>query len=211
MRRLSLALFMLLVSATAGAQIGRSRYQISAPSVWVSAGAKLQQSFGVTDGSTKSQWNFGSATTYGGALEKALGNGMTLGVSGATGLVPLRYDGAGASYDADARVSQLFGTFRVSSGQGFHTVLELSAGATIYSDFRTRTASVQLAPVKADEDFAFSFGYGFGYSFSPRMSVDVVQDVTTSVHQKAGLSASDDASTRIGGTRIMARFGLGGR
>jgi hypothetical protein len=208
-RRLLLVLPLLLASTHAGAQIIRARYGLQAPSVWVSGGAALQQAFSVTDGTTGTQWRFGSATTYGGSLEKALASGMTIGVRGSTALVPLNYAGAAVTFDADARVSQLFGTLRLASGQGFHTVLELSAGATNYSDFRARNSAMKLEPLGGDTDFSFAFGYGFGYSFSPRMSIDVVQDVATSVHQKDGLSAGDDSTVRIQGTRIMGRIGLG--
>lgn len=210
MRRLLLVLPILLARHGAGAQIIRPRYGLQAPSVWVSGGASLQQAFTVADGTTGSRWQFGSATTYGASLEKALQSGMTIGLRGSTALVPLNYAGAAATFDADARMSQLFGTLRLASGQGFHTVLELSAGATNYSDFRARTSAMKLEPLTGDTDFSFAFAYGFGYSFSPRMSIDVVQDVTTSVHQKDGLSPGDDSTVRIQGTRIMGRIGLGG-
>ncbi len=208
MRRLLLALPFLLASRDAGAQINRGRFGIPAPSVWVSGGVSLQQAFRVADGTTGSLWEFGSATTYGASIETSVGNGLLLGARASTGNIPLTYSGNSGSYAADARVSQLFGTLRLTSGQGFHTVLELSAGATNYSDFKTQGSATALAPTNGDIDFAFAFGYGFGFSLSPRMSIDVVQDVTTSVHQKDGLSPSDDSTVRIHGTRLMARFGL---
>ena len=210
-RRLLLVILTLTASSSAGAQIIRPGYQISAPSVWVSGGAALQRGFTVTDGTSGSVWQFGNATTYDGSLEKVVSPGITLGVRGSTGLVPLTYVGPAATFDADARVSRLFGTIRATSGTGFHTVLELSVGGTYYSDFRTReAAATKLEPLTGDTDFSFAFGYGFGFSFSPRMSVDVVQDVTTSVHQKDRLNPGDDSTVRIQGTRLMgARIGLG--
>ncbi|MEP7002399.1 MAG: hypothetical protein ABI969_18055 [bacterium] len=211
MRRLLIMLPILLASNHAGAQIIRQRFGMQTPSAWISGGVGLQQAFSVTDGTTGTQWQFGSATTYGGSIEKALSNGMTLGVRGSTGIIPLNYAGAAVTFNADARVSQLFGTLRLASGEGFHTVLELSAGATNYSDFKTQTTAMKLEPLAGDTDFAFSFGYGFGYNLSPRVSVDVVQDIATSVHQKHGLAPGDDSTVRIHGTRITGRIGLGGR
>ena len=211
MRRLTYLLPILLVSMDAGAQIIRPKFGIQPPSAWVSAGAALQQAWTVTDGTTGSRWEFGSATTYGGALEKTTSSGVAVGIRGSTGVVPLSYVGPAATSDANARVSQLFGTIRMANGQGFHSVLELSAGATNYSEFRSQTGNLQLAPLTGDTDFSFAFGYGFGYSFSPRVSIDVVQDVTTSVHQKDGLSPSDDSTVRLHATRILGRIGLGGR
>ncbi|MEO8621625.1 MAG: hypothetical protein ABI625_11205, partial [bacterium] len=83
--------------------------------------------------------------------------------------------------------------------------------ATNYSDFKTQTTAMKLEPLSGDTDFAFSFGYGFGYNLSPRMSVDVVQDIATSVHQKDGLAPGDDSTVRIHATRITGRIGFGGR
>jgi hypothetical protein len=89
-------------------------------------------------------------------------------------------------------------------------VLELGAGATIYSSFRERGTGTTLPPSKADLDFSFVFGYGIGYTFSRAFQIDVVQDLATSLHQKTGLSAGDNSSARISGTRLVARYGLGG-
>jgi len=38
-----------------------------------------------------------------------------------------------------------------------------------------------------------------------------VQDVATSLHQKSGLSAGQESSTRLHSTRLVGRFGFGGR
>lgn len=210
MRRLLLVLPILLASSDAGAQIIRSRSQFQAPAAWVSLGTALQQSWTVTDGATGSRWEFSNATPYQAALEKALSGGASFGVRGSTAKVPLRYVGPTATTEADANVSQLFGTLHVASGSGLHTVIELSAGATIYSNFRARTDGAKLGPDTPDADFSFALGYGFGYSLTQAFSIDVVQDVTTAMHQKTGLSAGDDSSVRIHGTRIVGRFGLGG-
>ena len=209
MRRLLFVLLIPMASTSAGAQIGRSRYPLGAPTAFVSLGAALQQGWSVTDGSTGSRWEFGSATPFEASLEKAVSGGISFGVRGSTGKVPLRYVVPAMTTEADATVSQLFGTLHVSNGSQFHSVLELSAGATLYSDFRSRANGNKLGPDTADPDFSFAFGYGFGYAFSPVFSIDVVQDVTTALHQKTGLSAGDDSSVRIQGTRIVGRFGLG--
>jgi hypothetical protein len=149
------------------------------------------------------------------SLERTLSGGATLGLQGTHARVPLRYGtlagGSVVSYtDADANVSQLFAKLHVSSGREFHSVLELGAGATRYSNFRERGTGAALRPSAADTDFTFAFGYGFGYNFSPTFAIDVVQDLTTVLHQKTGLSAGDNSSARINGTRFVVRFGLGG-
>ncbi len=216
MRRYLFALASLvLAAAPTPAQIIRSRVRTIEPPAWVSFGAGLVQSFTVVDGSTSSRWEFGNSTQYGASLERTISGGTTFGLRGSTSKVPLHYrqviggDGI-VETDADANVSQLFGTLHVASGAGFHTVLELSAGATLYSNFRARGGGSRLEPTSPDADFSFVFGYGFGYTVSRSFSVDVVQDLATTLHQKTGLGAGDDSSVRMHGTRLVARLGLGG-
>lgn len=210
MHRLPLVLLMIASSAEAGAQIIRPRFQVNEPKAHASLGAGLQQSWSVHDGATSSQWDFGSGIHYVAALEKVVTPGVSVGLRGTHGRMPLTYRGPNATADADANVSQVFGVVHVASGRGFHSVLELSAGATMYSNFRSRNDGVKIGPSKPDSDFSFAFGYGFGYNLSPRFSVDVVQDLTTTLHQKTGLSAGEDTSIRMNSTRLVGRFGLGG-
>ena len=211
MRKYVLVIVALAWPAGADAQIIRQRFPPGQPSAWVSVGAALQSSWSVRDGSTGSTWDFGSSTQYAASIEKSLSNGATVGIRGTTAMVPLVYTSGSLQTEADANVSQAFASLHIASGREFHSVLELSAGATLYSNFRARGTGSKLAPDAPDADFTFAFGYGFGYSFSPSFSMDVVQDISTVVHQKTGLSASDDSSVRVNGTRIVARVGLGGR
>jgi hypothetical protein len=215
-RRLFLALLP-FVAADAGAQIIRpGPLRFGEPAAWASFGASLLQPWSVRDGTTGSVWQFGNATQFSVGLEKELSGGAALGLRGATARAPLRYTGSTAAgapiaSDADANVSQLVATLHVASGRGLHSVLELSAGATLYSNFRARDTNERLQPTSSDADFTFVFGYGLGYAFSPVFSLDVVQDLTTVLHQKTGLGAGDDSSARINGTRLVARLGLGSR
>lgn len=205
-----------MAASTADAQIIRGGLRFQEPGYWTSLGAALVQEYTVRDGSTGSQWDFGDATQYSASLEKVISGGTSVGLRGTHARVPLRYSGttstgAIGSVDADANVSQLFGMLRVSSGREFHSVLELSLGATMYSNFRERGNGGKLAPSTPDTDFTFAFGYGFGYSFSPRFSLDVVQDLATALHQKDGLGAGEGRSVRVNTTRLVARWGLGSR
>jgi hypothetical protein len=216
-RRLLLVLLLALITLPArraeGQIIRGGRFGVRDPQIWVSGGAGLQQGYDVVDGSTGVRWEFSDATQYGAAIEKTITGGTSFGVRATTARVPLRYVptllGVGAR-EADANVSQAFAVLHVASGRGLHSVLELGAGATIYSSFRERGTGSTLAPDKADLDFSFVFGYGIGYTFSRAFQIDVVQDLATSLHQKTGLSAGDNSSARISGTRLVARYGLGG-
>jgi hypothetical protein len=205
------ALLPLVIAGEAGAQIIRPGMRFGEPSAWVSFGAALTNTFDVHDGTTNSVWSFGDATQYAVSLEKPIsGSGVTFGLRGTHARVPLFYSG-NTNTDADANVSQVMAVLHVASGQGFHSVLELSAGATIFSNFRSRTTDARLEPTSPDADFAFAFGYGFGYNFSPTFAIDFVQDQSTSMHQKTGLSASEGSSNRFTSTRLVVRLGLGGR
>lgn len=209
MRFLPFVILALSAASSAGAQIIRPRYGLAEPKAWASLGAGVQQGFSVTDGSTGTVWRFGNGTQYIASLEKAFSGGNTIGVKGAHSKVPLTFSGGALTTEADANVSQLMGVIHIAGNTGFHSVLELSAGATMYSNFRARDDGRKLAPASPDYDFSFAFGYGFGYSFSSTFSIDIVQDLTTSIHQKTGLSAGDDSTVRLHSTRVMGRFGLG--
>ncbi|HEX6598960.1 MAG TPA: hypothetical protein VF034_06525 [Gemmatimonadaceae bacterium] len=215
-RLLSLALVIVLPASASAQIIRRGGMPFQEPSTFVSFGVGLLQPWGLADGTTSSTWDFSDATQFAVALEKNFGAGASLGVRGTTARVPLRYTSvvggdAISATDADANVSQLLGSLHIASGGQFHTVLELSAGATMYYNFRARGSDASIGPRGADTDFSFGFGYGVGYNLTPRFSVDVVQDQITTLHQKTGLSAGQSSSARLTATRIVARFGLGAR
>lgn len=207
MRRYLLALVLLFIAGDAGAQINRRGF-LSQPTSYMSFGAALQDGFTVHDGS--SDWNFGESTQYTASLEKALAPGASLGIRGNMARVPLTVSGASTG-DADALVSQILASLYLQSGGAIHTVLEGDIGATLYSSFQPRAGSLAVVPKGTDTDFAMTFGYGFGYSFSPRLSVDFVQTIGKSMHQKTGLPAGEDNSPNLHSSRLIVRFGLGSR
>jgi hypothetical protein len=216
-RRLLVLALAILVAPASGAQIiRRGGMPFQEPATFVSVGVGLLQPWTVHDGTTTSTWDFSDATQFAVALERNFGAGASLGVRGTTARVPLRYtsvvggDGVFGT-DADANVSQLLGSLHVTGGSQFHSVLELSAGATLYYNFRARGSDTSIGPRGADADLSFGGGYGVGYNLTPRFSVDVVQDQITTLHQKTGLSAGESTSSRLTTTRIVGRFGLGAR
>jgi hypothetical protein len=214
-RRFTLVLLPAIVALPlheSGAQIIRGgRFGLREPQTWVTGGIGVQQGWTVIDGASSSRWELADATSYGGSIERAVSSGVTLGVRANTARVAMDYvsTGLGGFVEADGRVSQALAMLHVSAGRDLHSVLELGAGATFYSGFRDRTTGQKLAPDRPDADFTFVFGYGIGYSFSRAFQIDVVQDLATAMHQKAGLSAGDDSSVRISSTRLVARLGFG--
>ena len=217
MRRLLLLALATLITPVASAQIiRRPGMPFQEPATFVSFGVGLLQPWSVHDGTTNSVWDFSDATQFAVALERNFGAGASLGVRGTTARVPLRYTSTiggsgGVGSDADGNVSQLLGSLHVTGGSQFHTVLELSAGATAYYNFRARGSDATIGPRSADTDFSFGFGYGVGYNLTPRFSVDVVQDQITTLHQKTGLGAGESTTSRLTTTRIVGRYGMGAR
>jgi hypothetical protein len=215
-RRFTLVLLTFLVALPLGegrAQIIRAPGpRLREPQNWASVGVGLQQGWTVTDGTTGSRWDLGDSQTYFAGAEHAVAGGVTVGVRASTAKTSLRYvfTGANVVADADARVSQALAVVHITSGRELHSVIELGAGATFYSSFKERGTGADLEPRKTDADFTFVLGYGIGYSFSRTFQIDVVQDLETALHQKAGLAAGDDSSARISVTRLVARLAVGG-
>jgi len=215
-RRFTLALLTTLVAmplSGAHAQIIRGgRFGLRDPQYWVSATVGWQNGWTVFDGATSSRWDIGDSQLYGASVERAVASGVTVGVRANTAAPSVGFTSANSPdvREADTRVTQALGVVHVSVGRDIRSVFELGLGTTIYSTFRERETDTQLGPLKTDADFAFVFVYGLGYSFSRNFHVDVVQDLGTSLHQKAGLTAGEDTSARITSTRIIARYGFGG-
>jgi hypothetical protein len=211
-----------LLAPSAGAQIIRLPKNTSGePAFWGSAALGLVQLQRVDDGTTQSHWDFGSAVQYRGSLEYAIGRGNSFGVSGTFARVPLTYrtfsdlgiplPGGGTCIDCDAKadVTSILAAFHGGGGAGFHQVIELSAGALMYRNFKT-DAGDELPP-KSDTDFSFALGYGFGYTLNRTIQFNLVQDAVLAVHQREGLSGSDRTTNQQYVTRIGVRFGGGSR
>jgi hypothetical protein len=215
-RRFAL-LALVIATSAADAQIIRRPVRSQGPTQWVGFTAGLVQPALLHDGTTSSTWDFGSATEFRLSYEKVLeGAGSSFGVAGGYASAPLLYTGGNggtvclSGCDAKATVMQLLAIFHGGDGLGFHQAFELTGGATAYSGFKT-TDNERLAPTKTDVDLSFSIGYGFGYGLSPTSSIEVVQAIGLSIHQKTGLAANESNMPRSSTTRISFRLGLGGR
>ena len=187
----------------AHAQINGPRFQFNQPKAWFSLGAGYGQSWTVTNGAQT--WDFGSAPQYVASLEKAVTSGASIGLAASTSRVPVRVTDGGGIQSTDANVSQVFATLHLANGGQLHTSFDFRAGTTVYSGLGSSTGGNGY-----DADFAFGLGYGVGYSFSPRFSLDIVQDATTSIHQKDAANPTAENSVRLHTTRLIGRFGLGG-
>jgi hypothetical protein len=216
----ALALLVPLAVAPLGAQIIRMP-KTRDPLVWTSLSIGYAQTQALVDGVSNSVWNFGSTAQYRASIEKGIANRSSIGVSGSLARMPLayqRYDvskpGATAcdnGCDAHATVYSLGVVFHSGGSVGFHQVIDASAGATRYENFRLDQGNTPVEPLNGDTDFSFVIGYGFGYSPSDRLEYVLVQDYGLALHQKTGLKNSSNNSSAQYVTRIGVRLGLGNR
>lgn len=202
------------IAETAEGQIIRHPVRTLEPTAWAGVSIGLVQHGTVRDGTTGSTWQFGDAVQYRTSLERRIQPGSALGAAATFSRAPLTYHGAGctvgSSCDADANITQIFGSFHAGGGgYGLHQVLQLQLGATLFHNFRERTTGAVLPPESADVDLAFSLGYGFGFTLSPRAQLNVVQELGVSMHQRENLPAATTIANRFGVTRLSLRLGLG--
>lgn len=208
-RAMSTVLIAVALAQPVGAQVFGAPER-TGRAVWISAGTGWSQGGVLNDGATQSSWNLGEYSPLRAAVEFD-GRGRAAGFSVSHARVPLTYQGPGcAGCDADVDVLQMMGVFRVgggSVGQPFHQVLEFGGGVTQWSKLTARGTGA-IAPVAADNDLTFQIGYGFGLNFGEAFAVTLVQDFSTIIHQKDGLSAGQSRNLSQRTTRIGARLRL---
>lgn len=184
------------------------------PLVWTSLSIGWLQQQGLCDPDTGACWDFGSAPQWRASFELPFGQGTSFGVAGTTSRMPLIYSGLGSANsclrcDADANVTQIFGQLHLGGGTGFHQVIDVAAGMTMFSNFRERPGGTRLGDGKMTQDFSFSIGYGFGYALSPRTQIMLVQDYGLIIHKRQPGSSNNTAQQS--NLRVGMRFGLGDR
>lgn len=212
-RRSSFVVALLLVVAQgARAQILEPRGRgIGNPVAWTSLSVGWSRIGGLCDSGSSACWDFGSAPQWRGTLEFPVGSGATVGAAATTARTPLIYNGGGVggcvNCDADANVSQYLGLLRIGGGAGFHQVIDVSAGMTVFTNFRD-TDGRRLGPGKAVSNYSFAVGYGFGYSMSPRTQIMLLQDYALIIGKRVAGASNNSAQQST--LRVGVRFGLGG-
>ena len=217
-RPLAVAIAAIVLAAPlADAQVIRVPRRSTAPVAWASLSAGLLQfDRNILDGRTESVWNFGSTIQYRGTLEMDVGNygavGMVVGLADA----PLTYASnqtveCAAGCDAHAKIWTIMAGFHMGGGAGFHQIIDLSAGTTIFRDFTADGTGTSLPPESPDKDISLSVGYGFGWGFSERMQLMLVQDAAYTLHQRDGLSGGQSSNSTQYITRLGVRMGLGSK
>lgn len=201
----------------AGAEMARAQIidpglRLREPIAWTSLSIGWFQHGALCDGASSACWNFGSAPQWRGTLEFPMGRGATIGAAATTARVPLIYNGGTgttgcSNCDADANITQYFANLRIGGGSSFHQVIDLNAGMTVFSNFRTTSGGTRLGG-NAVSDFTFNVGYGFAYGFTPRAQIMLIQDYGLVIHKRQSGVANNTAQQST--LRIGGRYGLGG-
>ena len=218
MKRIFAAALLISFATTADAQVRRRVPRVPEPAAWVSAGIGLFNGNDVSDGSTESTWDFGRArnTQYRASFEKAVSRTASIGLTGSYVRLPFTYIGNGPAASCSRCAAHMdmiaaAASFHVGGGTGLHQVLEGSAGALQYRNFRRDSDKASLAPSNGNIDPYFTVGYGFGYSFDAITQVSVVQDFGIALHERSGLTSEQSNTLTQRTIRLNFRYGFGTR
>lgn len=213
-RALSVPALLLCCAAAlhpAGAQIIGPQIR-STPAAFASLGIGWLRQQGFCDKASGDCWAFGDAPQWRASLELPVGyGGTTFGVVGTTSRMPLIYRGSGIGTsclgcDADANITQILGLLRLGGSEGFHQVIDVAAGATLFSNFRA-TDGTKIGPARTTSRFTFAIAYGFGYGLSPRSEIFLEQEYGLIILPRVAGSNSNTAQQST--IRIGGRIGLG--
>jgi opacity protein-like surface antigen len=202
-------------SDIARAQIIRPVFR-NDPQAWTSLSIGWFQQQGFNDRDTGAGLDFGSGPQWRASLEVPMGmGGTTIGAVGTIAKMPLVYRGSVlaanscAGCDANATISQIFGTLRMGGGAGFHQVIDLGAGTTMFSNFRREDTGAKLGTGKTTSNFTFALGYGFEYGLSSRTQINLVQEYALIILPREAGSSNNTSQQRT--LRIGFRYGLGSK
>lgn len=209
---LSALTLLLGLAGSAGAQIIRPQIR-SNPVAYVTLGLGWLRQQGFCDKASGDCWDFGNAPQWRASFELPLGyGGSGYGIVYTRSKVPLIYNGTGLSSnsclrcDADANVSQLMGVFRMSGGTGFHQVIDVAVGGTMFSNFRA-TDGTALGTGKSTSRFTADIAYGFGYGLSNRTEIFLEQEYGLIILPR--VAGSNQNTVQQQTLRIGGRIGLG--
>lgn len=214
MARRVLAIALLAAAAqAAGAQIidaGGSGRRFGQPNSWVSLGIGWMDLRGLCDPGSNSCWNFGNAPQWRASLEYPIGRGATIGGTASTARVPLTYQSQTVCFsgcDADANVSQYMAQLHLGGGTGIQQAIDVAAGITSFTNFRSADTGTRLAPMKAVSNFSFAVSYGLAIPLRPNFHVTLNQDYGQIVGKR--MPGQSRNTTEQSVTRLGVRVGLG--
>jgi opacity protein-like surface antigen len=212
-RRLLTFALILVAAQSAGAQIidaGGAGRRFGQPNSWVSLGIGWLNQGGLCDPDTDSCWNFGSALQWRASLEYPIGRGTTIGVAATTARVPMVYQAQLVCFngcDADANVSQYLAQLHLGGGTGIQQAIDISAGMTSFTNFRSADTGTRLEPMKAVSNFSFGVAYGLALPIRQNFLLTLTQEYGQIIGKRMPGQSSNSAQQNV--TRLGVRMGLG--
>jgi hypothetical protein len=196
-RAMTAAVLILGLGSVADAQIIRQR-TVTRPSMYTSLSIGWLQQEAICDPDSNACWNFSDAAQYRVAFEKPVGPATSFGVSYAHAAVPLLWADTAACQpcDANSEMHQLLALFHLGGDGPFSQLIDLSAGATRFANFKT-TNGTPLGTGKPATDFSFSVSYGFGARISTGLYFTLQQEYAVTFHKRFSGTQSGAAEQRI--------------
>lgn len=209
-RTLAAAALIVGLTSSLEAQIIRPT-SVSRPSAYASMGAGWLRQQAICDPASKACWTFGDGPQYRASIEFPVGIATSLGISYSNARLPLRWadtppNTANCSVcDANAEMHQVLGVVHLGGGGVFQQVIDLSAGATRFANFKT-TSGTTLGTGKPVTDFSFALAFGFGFRVTSNLQATVQQEYGLVVHKRVSGSANSSAQQQT--LRVGLRLGL---
>ena len=198
------------LTASAGAQIIRPT-NVRRPSIYTSISAGWLDQQPICDPASKACWTFGAGPQYRASLELPVGVATSFGISYANARLPLRWADTPPNTanctvcDANAEMHQILGLLHLGGGGTFQQVIDVSAGATQFANFKT-TNGIPLGTGKPVTDFSFSLAFGFGYSMTRTLQFTLQQEYGLVIHKRVSGSANSSAQQQT--LRLGLRLAL---
>ena len=212
-RRVLTIALMLAAAQAVGAQIidaGGSGRRFGQPNSWVSLGIGWLNQAGLCEPDSNSCWDFGSAPQWRASLEYPMGRGATIGVAATTARVPMVYQAqlvCASGCDADANVSQYLAQLHLGGGTGIQQAIDISAGMTSFTNFRSTDTATRLEPAKAVSNFSFAIAYGLALPVRQNFHVTLTQEYGQIIGKRMSGRSNNNAQQNV--TRLGVRVGLG--
>ena len=212
-RRLLTFALILAAAQSAGAQIidaGGAGRRFGQPNSWVSLGIGWLNQGRLCDPDSDSCWNFGNAPQWRASLEYPIGRGATVGVAATTARMPMIYQAqlvCTGGCDADANVSQYMAQLHLGGGTGIQQAIDISAGMTSFTNFRSADTGARLAPTKAVSNFSFAVAYGLALPIKQNFHVTLAQEYGQIIGKRMSGQSRNSAEQNV--TRLGVRVGLG--
>lgn len=204
--------FLLALALGVATPLGAQILRVPSPAdnrrpLTLSVGTGWLQSQNRFDGATNRDWLFDNVLQHRVGLDVAV-RGVALGLSGSLATIPTFESNGVTVREGEVGLTQLLFTIRSRGGEGFHQLIEASAGVSRWGKFEPDAGTATAGETASATTLAL--GYGFGYGLSNRATFYVIQDGSYLFGSKDGLPDGVSSTTRQYVTRLGFRWRLVG-